>query len=97
MKLGKYKNEAQRKRDKQRLVKKFGDNARFSTRTVISSGANTVPLGQRSERPSCSDDLRDYNIATAGENSSASNPISSSDRVRIKLEEGTMDDRQVRS
>jgi hypothetical protein len=95
--MGKYKNEAQRERDKQRLIQKFGDNARYSTHTVILSGANTVPLGQRSVRPSGSDDLPVYNIATAGENSSSSNPISSSDRVRIKLEEGTMDDRQVRS
>jgi hypothetical protein len=95
--MGKYKSDFRREKDNQRLIEKYGDNARFETGTVISSGANTVPLGKRPERPSCSDNLRVYNIATAGNNSSASNHISSSDRVPIKLKDGTMDDRQVRS
>jgi hypothetical protein len=95
--MGKYKSEARRERDKQRLIQKFGDNARFNTGTAISSGANTVPLRQRPERPSSSDNLRVYNIAMARDVSSASKPLSSLDRVRIKLEESIMDDRQVRS
>jgi hypothetical protein len=94
-----YKGTARWERQKQKLIAKFGDERNYFTHTEIeaATGANTVPLGQQPERPSCSDNSQIYNIATAGDNSSASNPISSSDRVRNKLEEGTKDDRQVRS
>ena len=96
MRLGKYKSEARRDREKERLIEKFGDNARFNTGTGILSGTNTVHLFQRPERPSSSDNLRAYNTTESGHKSSASKSFSSLDGVQIKLEEDTMN-RQVRS
>jgi hypothetical protein len=94
--MGKHKSEARREKAKERLIAKFGDNARFNTGTGVLSGTTTVPLWQQPERPSCSGNLRGYDIAMAGHNSSASKSFSSLDSVQIKLEEETID-RQVRS
>jgi hypothetical protein len=96
--MGQYRSVASWERQEQRLIAKFGDKAKYNIRTGIeaATGANVVPLGQRAARPSCSDNSQIYNISAAGDNSYASKPISSSDRVRNKLEGGKVDDRQVR-
>jgi hypothetical protein len=52
--MGKHKSEARREKAKERLIAKFGDNARFNTGTGVLSATTTVPLWQQPERPSCS-------------------------------------------